>query len=200
MSLFKFLKKTPIDFGQRELRHSSKGRFIALSLAGRGDGKTALDLGCADGFWTERLKEMGWDVKAIDIKSDYPGCKIADLNEGIPFPDRIFDLVWSTEVIAYLNDTRFFISEIRRVLKPGGRFIITTPNNNFWINFFLKLFGTSLKDLQDPNQRYYFTITDIKQLFPGAKLYGFFPYTLIKFRISKLVGFLSPTFIIEGFN
>lgn len=198
MTLINFLKKLPIDLGQKEMRFKSYGRIIALQLAGDGRSKKALDAGCAEGFYTEKLKTQGWDVTAIDKTPECKNAQIVNLNHGIPFPDNSFDMAWSTEVIAYLENPEFFISEIRRVLKPGGTYIITTPNNGFWLDAVLRVIGKSLKDMQDQNQKHFFTIRDIKQMFPNETLYGFFPYIFFKWRITHFVGFLSPTFIVKG--
>jgi SAM-dependent methyltransferase len=47
----------------------------------------------------------------------------------LPFADGSFDVVWASEVIEHVADTARFLSEIRRVLVPGGRLLVTTPNH-----------------------------------------------------------------------
>lgn len=199
-SLIALLKKLPIDLGQREMRHRSKGKKIALARAGFGNGRDALDLGCGDGFWTEKLQAQGWNVVAIDAAVEYNDARVVDINHGLPFADNSFDLVLSLEVIAYLHNPEFIITEIKRVLRPGGVYIITTPNNGFWLNGALALFGSSLKSLQDPKQKHFFVMRDIQRLFLHSRVYGFFPYLFLKWRISRFIGLLSPTFVIVGKN
>lgn len=46
----------------------------------------------------------------------------------LPFADATFDFVVSFQVIEHIKRDKLFISEVRRVLKPGGRFIVSTPN------------------------------------------------------------------------
>lgn len=46
----------------------------------------------------------------------------------LPFEDNIFDFVVSFQVIEHIREDVFFVREIHRVLKPGGQFIVTTPN------------------------------------------------------------------------
>mgnify|MGYP001615054334 CR=1 FL=1 len=198
MNLRNLAKKLPLDLGQKEYRHKTKGTLIALSLAGKGGGRKAADLGCGEGYWSEKLKEHGWEVSAIDKEKEYSRAITYNLNDGIPLPDSSVNLVFSASVIGYIKDLNFFKKEIVRVLKPGGKYVITTPNSSFWIDYVLKMAGTSLKNLQDSNQKNYFNQKEIKNLFPETKIYGYFPYAVLKFRISHLVGFLSPVLIICG--
>lgn len=46
-------------------------------------------------------------------------------------PDEAFDLVVSVEVLEHVEEDERFVSEVARVLKPGGKFIMTTPNGDF---------------------------------------------------------------------
>lgn len=48
----------------------------------------------------------------------------------LPFADESFDYVVSFQVIEHINDDREFVREIHRVLRKGGRFIVTTPNRH----------------------------------------------------------------------
>ena len=47
------------------------------------------------------------------------------------FPDNSFDFVVSVEVLEHVEEDEKFVSEVSRVLKPGGRFLMTTPNGDF---------------------------------------------------------------------
>ena len=47
----------------------------------------------------------------------------------LPFDDGAFDLVWASEVIEHVADTARWLSEVRRVLAPGGRLLLTTPSH-----------------------------------------------------------------------
>lgn len=61
--------------------------------------------------------------------------KVLDLNvEPLPFPDRSLDVVICMEVVEHLYNTDLLIGEIARVLPPGGRMILTTPNLSSWAN------------------------------------------------------------------
>jgi len=189
-----YLKKLPIDLGQGNLRFTTKGKLIALSFVKNGYGKTALDVGCREGVQTKWLKDRGYEVKSVDIKKVFKNCIIVDLNEKLPFNDKSFDLIWCSEVLEHLDNPVFIKTEFRRVLKPKGEMILTTPNSYSWIF----LFGLLATKMQRKDHKQFFSIKDIKKLFPDAEIYGYFPYVAeYRYKISKWVGVLSPTFIIR---
>lgn len=92
-----------------------------------------LDVGAGEGFFCRQLHDRGYKVEACDFLhenfklKDVPFHK-ADLNCGIPLPDNQFDIVISIEVLEHIENHVRFISEMMRVLKPGGMIILTTPN------------------------------------------------------------------------
>lgn len=197
MSVINLLKKIPIDLGQGNLRFTTKGKLIAMSLVPVGEGKTALDVGCREGFQSKWLESKGYKVTSIDIEKNYEHCQIVDVDQGLPFADNSFDLIWSSEVIEHLHYPDKAREEFMRVLKSDGQMIITTPNSYFWLMKLLNFFGFSPKQLQNPDHKQFFDVTQIKKLFPEAEIYGFFPYFLAKFTINNGVGWLSPTFVIK---
>lgn len=54
----------------------------------------------------------------------------ADLNRPWPLPDASVDFALSTEVIEHVENPRFFLREMTRVVRPGGHLFLTTPNNH----------------------------------------------------------------------
>ena len=168
-----------------------------MNLVGSGKNKKALDAGCREGKQTRALERKGYKVTSIDISKEYEKCRIVDLNKKLPFKDNSFDLIWCSEVIEHLKSPEFTVNEFRRVLRKGGKMVLTTPNSYCWIFKFLYLFGLTPKQLQREDHTYFFNEKQIRRLFPKARVYGFFPYFLIKKKIAKSVGLLSPTFVIE---
>jgi SAM-dependent methyltransferase len=99
----------------------------------------ALDLGCGDGRFTEELVRAGATAVGVDVAHaalqrararhlalDFRQIAI---DGPLPFGDGSFDVVWASEVIEHVADTAPWLSEVRRVLVPGGRLLLTTPSH-----------------------------------------------------------------------
>lgn len=112
-----------------------------------------LDVGCAEKRFADNAGV------GIDIRKNENVDVLADAHY-LPFRDSVFDTVIAGELIEHLLNPALFLLEAKRVLKTGGRLIITTPNA-LNITIFLKgLFG--LRGLLDiPEHKY---IWDIKLL------------------------------------
>ncbi len=197
MGLISFLKKLPVDVGQAERKHDSAGKLIAFSFINSAKkGGRALDIGCRDGYWAEKLKTKGYDVSAIDLEPQYESALTHDVEKGLPFGERSFDVVWCTEVIEHLYQPGSLLEEIRRVLRPGGIAVLTTPNSGWWFYKIVKLWGWTPKKLQNPDHKQFFTEKYLKKMAPEYSCFGYFPYILFFRKIKRLVGFLSPTFVL----
>lgn len=197
MRTLELIKRLPIDLGQGWYRHTTKAKLVAFSCAGEGRGRRALDLGCGDGFWSEKLRGRGWNVTSADHDDlRYPFAHKVNAEELLPYPDGFFDLIWLAEVLEHVRDLGALLRELRRVAAPGGRLIVTTPNSAFWLYRILKAFDITPAQVQNPDHKQFFSLRDIQRLFPAAEVYGFFPYALVKFIIKRSVGSLSPTFVI----
>lgn len=99
-----------------------------------------LDFGAGSGHFSHLLVQSGRfsSVTAIDLMarpSDLPSSLhwIAyDLNEPLPLPDQRFDAITGVAIIEHLENPRFVARECFRLLKPGGRVLLSTPNNESW--------------------------------------------------------------------
>src|SRR5918999_978277 len=95
----------------------------------------ALDVGCGDGRLTAELDAgalTAADVSAVALgraAGRLPGAALVELDPDAPFPlgDAAFDLVLCAETVEHVRDVQLFLSEIRRVLRPGGELALTTP-------------------------------------------------------------------------
>jgi SAM-dependent methyltransferase len=97
--------------------------------------RRVIDIGCATGALLGKLRERGWDTSGVEISpsSEYArrqrGLDVRSLPlEACHFPPGAFNLALASHLIEHLNDPAGFVAEVHRILKPGGRFLITTPN------------------------------------------------------------------------
>jgi SAM-dependent methyltransferase len=96
-------------------------------------GKTFVDLPAGAGRMSRVLREQGAIVEPYDLFPEYfkvegLQCRHADLNEKLPIPDAHADYVLFQEGIEHLPNQLVALQEINRILKPGGRLLITTPS------------------------------------------------------------------------
>lgn len=114
-------------------------RPAMLGLSGDVAGRRVLDAGCGSGPLTAALRDRGaivsgFDLSAamIDLARERLGAdadlSVADLAEALPYDDRTFDLVVSSLSLHYLADWNPPLTEIRRVLRPGGRLVVSVPH------------------------------------------------------------------------
>ena len=111
-------------------------------------GMAVLDLGCGDGVFAELMLEhlpQPGDLAltladvadaALARARARPRLAAADVTTtrvpfdgDLPLADCAFDLVWASEVIEHVADTGRWLSEVRRVLAPGGELLLSTPNH-----------------------------------------------------------------------
>ncbi|WP_285103455.1 class I SAM-dependent methyltransferase [Promicromonospora sp. MEB111] len=111
-------------------------RPAMVRLAGDVRGRKILDAGCGSGPLSGELRDRGADMTGFDgspamielarrrLGDDVP-LTVADLGEPLPYADHTFDDVVSSLVLHYLEDWDSPLTELRRVLKPGGRLILS---------------------------------------------------------------------------
>ncbi|OIO70364.1 MAG: hypothetical protein AUJ57_08445 [Zetaproteobacteria bacterium CG1_02_53_45] len=99
-------------------------------------------------------------------------------------------------MIEHLENPQHCIDEFRRITRSGGRIIMTTPNSRAWFFRLFALFGLPPQRLQRDDHIHFFGLKDIRNIAPGADIYGYFPYILIKRTIRSGLDWLTPTFVI----
>jgi len=93
-----------------------------------------LDLGCGDGDYAKRLKDLGFEVIAADMDKQrfrYHGqieWRYCDITKEIPFADNYFDYVVFLEVVEHLKNPYTVLAQINRLINSGGSLILSTPN------------------------------------------------------------------------
>jgi cyclopropane fatty-acyl-phospholipid synthase-like methyltransferase len=133
-----------ISHGEKSSNKGERGitkRLDALATLTPLTGHRLLDIGCADGSYTRRLAEGFDQVDAIDIEverlDDFreagPGwIAVAEMSaDALSYPDNTFDVITAIEVMEHVGDVDAVLAEVARVLVPGGRFLVTTPNRWF---------------------------------------------------------------------
>ena len=104
-------------------------RFIkAINMISDNQYRTILDIGCRDKILKKYLNE-NVIYQGIDFEESHE--VIAhNLEEGIPFPDNSFDIVFALDVLEHVENIHFLFSEILRVSKKEA--IIALPNMSYW--------------------------------------------------------------------
>jgi SAM-dependent methyltransferase len=119
-------------------------RPAMLALAGDVAGRHILDAGCGSGPLSKALRDRGAIVSGFDASSgmlelarrrlgEEADLRVADLGGPLPYADDTFDDVVASLVLHYLKDWGPALTELRRVLKPGGR-LIASVDHPFAIN------------------------------------------------------------------
>lgn len=133
-------------------------------------GKTLLDVGCGGGILAEEFAELGMQVTGIDpsgssietarrhaSQSGFPITYLVGAGEQLPFADAQFDYVSCCDVLEHVHDVDAVISEVSRVLKPGGLFFYDTVNRTWLSYLFLIKVAQDWKRwaFMQPNQHRY---------------------------------------------
>ena len=115
----------------------ARRRELLLQEIGPGD--RVLDLGCGAGRFVAAAREAGGDVVGVDIaeaaleraRQVAPGAdlRLLGADGSVPLGHGEVDLVWCSEVLEHVPDTVGLLTEIRRVLRSGGRLLLTVPDH-----------------------------------------------------------------------
>jgi SAM-dependent methyltransferase len=125
------LEDAGFDALERELQPKGKPDSPDLNAFAR-----ILDIGCATGSLLAWLRDRGWKTLGVEIsgpQAEYGrqrrSLDIRSLSlEENRFPAGSFDVVLASHLLEHLNDPAALVMEVHRVLVPGGRFFVTTPN------------------------------------------------------------------------
>jgi SAM-dependent methyltransferase len=126
----------PAEYGNLE----ANLRFIEASGVLRADAEI-LEIGSGTGGLLNRLRARGCRIQGIDVNArlieegrawfgELPVQHVS--GTALPFADRSFDIVMSFDVFEHIPDSDAHLREVRRVLRPGGSYLLQTPNK--WTN------------------------------------------------------------------
>ena len=120
----------------RPERFALRRRFLLDNVQ---PGQMVLDLGCGAGEFSAALAQAGATPIGVDVASEalrragerVPGLDLRHWRDGEPLPlaDCSVDTVWAGEVIEHVVDVAPWLSEVRRVLRPRGTLLLTTPHH-----------------------------------------------------------------------
>ena len=128
-----------------------------------------LDLGCALGFMLKEAKAAGWKATGVETSefaaryaADFSGCLVhqGTVQDG-GFRSESFDVITMMDVIEHVVDLRSLMSDIHRLLRPGGVLFLITPNFN---SLFVKLYGSQAYGIGPDEHANYFQPSTMRRL------------------------------------
>jgi Methylase involved in ubiquinone/menaquinone biosynthesis len=118
-------------------------------------GMVMLDNGCGRGEYIDAFSKLGIVVCGADICNSKENITVLNMNiDKLPYADNTFDVVFSKSVIEHIEKTEFYMDEMKRVLKPGGQLIISTPDWDTHKDVFY----------HDPTHIHPYTVNSMRQL------------------------------------
>jgi 2-polyprenyl-3-methyl-5-hydroxy-6-metoxy-1,4-benzoquinol methylase len=162
-------------------------------------GLKVLEAGCGTGRGAERLKQRGASVTVLDLGPTLVqiavgrtfGAGVVASVDSIPFASSTFDIVFSTEVIEHTPDPLAAVAEMWRVLGPGGRLVISTPNH-LWK--FPVWFASKMRLRPYDGLENFLRPRDLRQSIqqlPGAQILAHRGIHLFPFQFTPLHGVLK---------
>ncbi len=135
-------------------------------------GGRVLDVGCGTGEWMVKMRDLGWQIEGNDF--DENAIKVANglgltaklgSLEQQEYPDARFDAVVLNHVIEHVPDPVATIRECARILKPGGRLLVFTPNQD---SYGRHVFGKDWRGLEPPRHLHIFNPDSMTRLLKAA--------------------------------
>lgn len=162
-------------------------------------GSKIFDFGCGSGYLVGGLQKMGYDVCGIDFEEEAinygfsSGVKNLKIGTGnaIDYADASFDMVTAFDVLEHIKDEKPSLGELFRVLKPGGKMIISVPAYQW-------LWGVQ-DEVSHHFRRYTInSLTFVINEFPQLKMVRKTYYNILLFPAIALVRLLSRWFDIKN--
>lgn len=132
-------------------------------------GGRLLEIGSGSGRQLEIMNALGWQAEGVDRDPDARrnamsrGLKVSlGVLEEQDFPGDYFDAVISNHVIEHVFDPVGLLKEVRRILKPGGRFVFITPNIESWGHRVFR--HADLMFMDSPRHLYVFSMPSFRRL------------------------------------
>jgi SAM-dependent methyltransferase len=186
----------PFAYIRSALKHSITAKITGLQL---GKNSSVLDYGCGDRPYRQLLP-----LECHYQGADLPGNAKADINIDpngkVPIADGSCDFVLSTQVLEHVTDPATYLDECRRVLKPGGKLLLTTHGLMFYHPHPLDLWRWTAKGLKMTVERAGLRVAEVEGvmgLTPTAIwLVMFFAQARLPWGFRHLFVVLSNLFIL----
>jgi 2-polyprenyl-3-methyl-5-hydroxy-6-metoxy-1,4-benzoquinol methylase len=140
-------------------------QIMGLKAAWRG---RLLDVGCGDGAFLARMKNLGWEVVGVEL--DEKAANVAKTNFGLDvfigtlentgFANESFDAITLNHVIEHVGDPIGLLRRCRDLLRRGGRVVVTTPNAE---GLGHRIFREHWRGLEVPRHLMLFSLGTLKQ-------------------------------------
>ncbi len=145
--------------------------FSVMYLPSHRNGQL-LDIGCGNGEALQNMADLGWQVRGVDF--DPIAVQIAQ-KKGLEvrlgklaaqdYPSAFFDAITMSHVIEHVHDPLSLLGECRRILKPGGRLVVVTPNSRSWGH---QRFRANWMHLDPPRHLHVFNEQSLRRLIETA--------------------------------
>jgi SAM-dependent methyltransferase len=115
------------------IAHAKTHRKVLEIFSGFENRGKVLDIPAGEGALAWQFHKLGYEVTGGDLDPKFfkvrpLRCILVDMNRPFPIADEQFDFVSCVEGIEHLEDQFQFVRECRRILKPNGRLLLSTPN------------------------------------------------------------------------
>ena len=167
----------------KDAKHTQSDSYLLPvfnDILENGSGLKVLDLGCGNGGFCNFLCEKGYDVTGVDIsesgiemaRKTYPHLKfvrsdICDLEDFREIEKGAFDVIVAMEVIEHLQYPRKLMKVVKKYLKQGGVFLVSTPYHGYIKNLVISLAGKWDKHFSvdwDVGHLRFFSVESLKRL------------------------------------
>lgn len=141
-------------------------RIRIMCLDGKQKGRL-LDVGCGNGQFLAQMRDLGWEI--LGVEPDREAARIAKEQLGnhvitgtleeASLPEKSFDAITLYHVMEHVHDPVALLRECNRVLKPGGKLVVVTPNIG---SFGHKVFRRYWVALDTPRHLHLFSLQTLK--------------------------------------
>lgn len=152
----------------------NSGRLLAMLSQLLPEKGRLLEIGCSYGHFLRRARQSGWQVQGVEIShvaADWareefgiPVCS-GTLDQVFPALETLYDVVVMLHVLEHDPEPARLISQVRRLLRPGGILVVKTPNCSSWI---AHVCGRTWEWLTPPAHIYLFSPVSLRLLLEQA--------------------------------